>query len=222
MSASNGAPSLAAPRVYSPAEERLHFVSHGIGTLGALFGMAFLLPAAARHGAATLVACAVYGGTLLLMFGSSTAYHAVPASNAPLKRRLRSLDHATIFLLIAGTYTAFASTLLGGWVGQAVLAAMWALCALGIYGVWRRGAQLHGPIVPSLAMGTLVVLTVPRLAHSLAPDGIALFVAGAAIYALGVPFYVLRRWRHHHGIWHAFVLVASMTHFYAISVFVVP
>lgn len=185
-------------------------------------GMAFLLPAAARHGTSSLVACTVYGITLLLMFGCSTAYHAVPASNALLKRRLRACDHATIFLLIAGTYTAFASTLLGGRLGHAVLATMWVLCGLGIYGVWRRGAQRHGPVVPSLAMGTLVVLSVPQLAHSLAPRGIALFVAGAAIYALGVPFYVVQRWPHHHGIWHAFVLAASITHFYAISVFVVP
>jgi hemolysin III len=222
MPASSETPSLTIPRVYSPAEERLHFVSHGLGALGSLAGMAFLLPAAARHGSASLIACAVYGLTLLLMFASSTAYHAAPASNLPLKRRLRALDHATIFLLIAGTYTGFASTLLGGWVGHAVLATMWALCALGIYGIWRRGAQKHGPVLPSLAMGTLVVLTVPELAHSLAPHGIALFVGGAAIYALGVPFYVLHRWRHHHGIWHAFVLAASVTHFYAISLFVVP
>jgi hemolysin III len=222
LSANTGAPPLASARVYSAAEERLHFVSHGVGALGSLAGMAFLLPAAARHGAGSLASCAVYGVTLVLMFVSSTVYHAVPASNVPLKKRLRALDHATIFLLIAGTYTAFASTLLGGWVGHSVLAAMWALCALGIYGVWRRGARQHGPIVPSLAMGTLVVLTVPQLAHGLAPNGIALFVAGAAIYALGIPFYVLRRWPHHHGIWHAFVLAASITHFYAISLFVVP
>jgi hemolysin III len=222
MSASAAAPPHVSPRVYSTAEERLHCLSHGVGALGSLVGMAFLLPAAARHGTASLVACAVYGATLLLMFTSSTAYHAVPLSNAPLKRRLRALDHATIFLLIAGTYTAFASSLLGGWVGHAVLASMWALCGLGIYGVWRRGTKQHGPIVPSLAMGTLVVLTVPQLGHSLAPAGIALFVGGAAIYALGIPFYVLRRWPHHHGIWHAFVLAASMTHFYTISVFVVP
>ena len=222
MSASAGPQALVSPRVYSLAEERLHCFSHGLGAFGSLLGMAFLLPAAARHGTGSLVACAVYGATLLLMFASSTAYHAVPASNAPLKRRLRALDHATIFLLIAGTYTAFASSLLGGWLGHGVLAAMWALCGLGIYGVWRRGAKQHGPIVPSLAMGTLVVITVPQLGHSLAPGGIVLFVAGAAIYALGIPFYVLRRWPHHHGIWHAFVLAASITHFYTISVFVVP
>src|SRR4051812_21702821 len=102
MPASSEAPPLIVPRVYSPAEERLHFVSHGVGALGSLAGMAFLLPAAARHGSASLLACTVYGFTLLLMFASSTAYHAAPASNLPLKRRLRALDHATIFLLIAG------------------------------------------------------------------------------------------------------------------------
>jgi|SRR6188768_2803690 len=222
MSATSDAPPFSTRRAYTAAEERLHCASHGLGALGTLVGMAYLLPAAARHGASSLLACVVYGISILLMFVSSTAYHAVPANNAALKRRLRAIDHATIFLVIAGTYTAFASSLLGGWVGHAILAAMWALCGLGIYGVWRRGAQVHGPIIPSFAMGTLVVLTVPQLAHSLAPDGVVLFVAGAAIYALGVPFYVLRRWPHHHGIWHAFVIAASLTHFYAISVFVVP
>ena len=214
---------MSARRPYSLAEERVHFLSHGVAVVASLAGTAFLLlPAAARHGVASLVACAIYGVTLVAMYASSTAYHAVPASKVELKQRLRTVDHATIFLLIAGTYTAFASALLRGWIGNSVLVVMWALCAFGVYRVSQRGDQKHGPIIPSFAMGTLVVLVVPQLAGSLALEGVLMFVAGAALYALGIPFYVWRRLPHHHGIWHAFVIVASLTHFAAIALFVVP
>jgi hemolysin III len=156
------------------------------------------------------------------MYLASTAYHAVPVGRARTKQKLRTLDHCSIFVLIAGTYTAFTLTVLRGWGSYALLVAMWSLCAGAIYRACRRRSGAGGPVRQALAMGWLVIAVAPELARTLAPPALVLLVAGGLVYTLGVPFYVWRRLPHHHGIWHAFVLLGSLNHFVAIAHFALP
>ena len=198
----------------SIAEERANYLTHGAGVLSSLVGVAALLKLAADRSTVTLLACATYGLTLVLMFASSTAYHAVPASQERAKRALRTLDHSAIFLLIAGIYTALSLAVPRSVAALSLLSSVWLLSALGIATlVWRRQRRQGGPIVFYLALGALVALALPALHGPLGTKALLLLCAGGLVYALGVPFYLARRMRYHHVVWHAFVLVASALHF---------
>lgn len=211
-----------AQRSYSPEEERVHCLSHAVGLLGSLCGVVALLRAAANTALSTRVGCSIYGASLVLMYLASTAYHSVPVRNIRLKQTLRAFDHSAIFVLIAGTYTAFALSVLQGLMARVLLLGMWGLCAAGIFVVWRRLEPRRGPVLLSLTMGWLVALLAPQLSRSLAAGGTLLVVVGGVLYTLGVPFYLWRRLPHHHGIWHVFVLLGSLSHFLAVAWFVLP
>jgi len=199
---------------HSLAEERANYLTHGAGVLFSLVAVSVLLKLAAGRSAGTLLACSAYGFTLVLMFASSTAYHAVPLSNERAKRVLRVLDHSAIFLLIAGTYTALSLAVPQSAAALALLGGVWVLSALGIAAlVRRRGHRPGGPLLCYLALSALVALSLPALSGPLGTKGLWLLSIGGIVYALGVPFYLAHRLRYHHMIWHAFVLVASALHF---------
>jgi hemolysin III len=195
-------------------EERANYLTHGAGVLVALVGVSALLQHAASHGAGVVIACAVYGVTLVLMLASSTAYHAMPATNQAAKRALRTLDHSAIFLLIAGTYTALSLAVPHSAPALALLGGVWVLSAFGILALARRGGRKQGgPLVFYLGLSALVALSLPALREPLGLQGFWLLSAGGIVYALGIPFYLARRLPYHHMIWHGFVLAASALHF---------
>lgn len=200
----------------------MHFLSHALGLAVSIAGAVVLQASAMQHGLQTQIACAVYAISLVSMFLSSAAYHAVPARKVRMRQIFRALDHCAILVLIAGTYTAFALTALHGVLGHALLVAMWALCGTGIYRIGARRDAERGPVVFALVMGWLALVAAPELAGSLGSRGTLFFLAGGALYTLGVPFYVWRRLPHHHGVWHLFVLAGSLSHFLAIAWFAVP
>ncbi|HEY5372212.1 MAG TPA: hemolysin III family protein [Polyangiaceae bacterium] len=202
---------------HSVAEERANYLTHGAGVLFSLIAVVVLLRFAAARSAGTLLACSAYGFTLVLMFASSTAYHAIPLTNERAKRVLRVLDHSAIFLLIAGTYTALSLAVPQSIAALALLLGVWLLSALGVAAlVRRRGHRPGGPVLYYLALSALVALALPALRGPLGPRGLLLLSAGGVVYALGVPFYLARGLRYHHMIWHAFVLVASALHFWVV------
>jgi hemolysin III len=208
--------------VHSHAEERASYLTHGAGVLFSLIAVSLLLKVAAARSAVTLLACSAYGLTLVLMFASSTAYHAVPLHNERVKRALRTLDHSAIFLLIAGTYTALSLAVPKSAAAFALLAGVWLLSALGVVALVRRGGHRPGgPLVCYLALSALVALALPALSGPLGARGVWLLSVGGVMYALGVPFYLARRMRYHHVIWHGFVLVASALHFLVVIRYVV-
>jgi hemolysin III len=198
-------------------EERANYLTHGAGVLLSLLGVSLLLKLAAERSAVTLLACSIYGLTLVLMFASSTAYHAVSASNERTKRALRTLDHSAIFLLIAGTYSALSLAVPRSLAALGLLSGVWLLTALGIAALARRrGRRQGGPVVCYLALSALVASSLPALMGPLGPSGVLLLSAGGGVYVLGLPFYLARRLRYNHMIWHAFVLIASALHFWVV------
>ncbi len=207
---------------YTVGEEIAHAVTHGVGLVLSIAGLVTLVVMATMRGDAWhILGCAVFGATLVLLYGASTLYHGIRHAHA--KRFLQRLDHAAIFLLIAGTFTPFALvSLRGGW-GWTLLGLVWSLALLGItlqvvVPAWARYLSVPLP----LAMGWLALIALEPLARSLHPDGLALLVAGGAAYTLGVVFYAWRRLPFNHAVWHAFVMVGSACHFSCVLGYVLP
>lgn len=208
---------------FTRVEERFHYLSHALGFALCVPAVLLLVLAAARRDTATLVGCAVYGVTLLLMYGASTVYHAVSAEKVRAKRALRLLDHSAIFLLISGSYTPLSLSVLRDAQGYWLLAALWAIALLGMVFVFvQRGPRRGGPVLLYLAMGWAIVPVIPALTRLMGTPALLLLAAGGLTYTLGVPFYAWRKLRFHHAVWHVFVLAGSLLHFLAIARLVGP
>jgi hemolysin III len=191
--------------------------SHLIGLLLAALGTWFLLGSADTG--TQLLAFAVYGATLMLLYAASTVYHGLPLGEVGL-RRLRTLDHIAIYFLIAGTYTPVAMITLHDSGGPALLAASWAIAAVGIPFKIR---WLDAPVWIStgtyLGMGYLALVAVVPLGRSVGASGLAWLVAGGIAYTIGAVIYARERPDFlpgrfgHHGLWHLLVLAGSACHF---------
>lgn len=215
-------PSLPVPPRYSIAEEIANGVTHGVGIVLAIAGLTVLTAFAALNGDAWhVVACSIFGATLILAYTASTLYHSVQVQR--LKAALRALDHAAIFLLIAGTYTPFMLVNLRGPWGWSLFGVIWGLALLGIALRLVLKGRLHGLVVGLyIAMGWAVVVAVEPMIRHVATGGLILLAAGGIAYTVGVPFYKWRRLPFNHAIWHGFVLLGSALHFFAVLFYVIP
>lgn len=207
---------------YTVGEEIANSITHGLGLLLSIAGLAILAVYASRFGNAWhIVSCVIYGATLVLMYATSTLYHSIPAPR--VKRIIRNLDHAAIFLLIAGTYTPFTLVSLRGPWGWTLFGVVWGLAAVGIVlELSMRQRRLALSLLLYLGMGWVVVAAIKPLLAALAPVGLTLLVLGGLAYSLGVIFYVRRSMPYHHAIWHGFVLAGSALHFFAVLFYVIP
>lgn len=209
-------------RSYSPAEEIAHAITHGAGLVLSVAAVAILLVFAGLRGDSWhIVSSAIYGATLVLLYAASTLYHSISSPRA--KGFLRSLDHAAIYLLIAGTYTPFTlANLRGGW-GWTLFGLVWGLA---LYGVMLEAFAKRPVRVLSLALylglGWLGAIAVKPLLESVAPGGLVLVVLGGLAYTGGVVFYVRHRMPYHHAVWHIFVLAGSACHYFAVLFYVIP
>lgn len=197
--------------------ERFNALTHGTGAVLALVGAITLVAAAALAGDPwRLVSVTVYGTTLVALYTASTLYH---ATRGTTKALLRKLDHASIYLLIAGTYTPFVLGPLRGPWGWSIFGVVWGLALVGIVQDWW---QLDKRRIVSLVlyplMGWLAVVAVVPLVRTLSPAALAWLVAGGLAYTAGIAFYALdRRWPAAHVVWHVFVLAGSACHFVVIA-----
>jgi hemolysin III len=212
---------------YREAEELANAVIHGLGAVLAVVGLIMLVEEASSVGrTGSTVAVLVYGAALVLLFTFSAIQHGLPLG--PAKRLFVALDHAGIYLLIAGTYTPFA-LLLPAEQHEPLLIAIWTLATVGIvlqacaflYG-WARKYEKTAFII-YLAMGWLPLLTTgTSVFTAMETAGLVLLVGGGLAYTIGVIFYLWRKLRFSHAVWHAFVLAASVLHFLAVFYYVVP
>ncbi|MEO5558672.1 MAG: hemolysin III family protein, partial [Dokdonella sp.] len=189
---------------YSDGEEFASSLIHGVGILLSIVGLATLIAFAARAGDARhLASVCVYGATLILLYTASTLYHSVPGER--VKPVLRLLDHAAIFLLIAGTYTPFTLISLHGAWGWSLFAIVWTLAFAGIALELRR--VRHRGVMAALyvGMGWVGLVAIKPLMASLPAGGLWLLFGGGVAYTLGVPFYLWKRLPYNHALWHAFV-----------------
>jgi hemolysin III len=204
------------PRDYSRTEEMAHSMSHGAGFVGALVGAPFLMMAALQHGGRmTLVGVCVFAVTAALLYLSSMVYHLMPPGKA--KEACEVIDHAAIYLLIAGTYTPFTLGVLRGPMGWTLFGLVWAIALVGV--VLK---SIHGVRYPRLSlalyvgMGWLILIAAKPLAANLALPGLLWLAGGGIAYTVGVLFYVNKRLRFGHFVWHLFVLTGTACHYFAI------
>lgn len=207
---------------YTVGEEIANSVIHGVGVALAVGGLGVLTAFASLHGNAWhIVGCSIFGAALILLYTASTLYHGIPHPRA--KAVLRILDHAAIFLLIAGTYTPFVLVSLRAPWRWVVLGAIWALASVGIVFkavLLRKWAAVS--TVLYAALGWVAVLGIKPLLAAIAPGGLVLLLLGGLAYTAGIGFYVWRRLPYHHAIWHVFVLVGSVLHFFAVLFYAIP
>ena len=209
-------------RRYTTGEEIAHSITHGIGAGLAIAGLVILLVYSARYGTAIhVVASALYGSTLTLMFLNSTLYHAITAPRA--KRVFRILDHSAIFLLIAGSYTPFTIvSIRGGW-GWSLFGVVWGLAVLGIlFEIFFMDRYKWITAAFYLGMGWIVVLAWSPLKAAMHPAGIRLIFIGGIFYTVGIVFYALKRIPFNHVIWHLFVIGGAVSHYFTMLYYVVP
>lgn len=203
-------------RPQSRGEEIANSVSHGAGFVAAAVATPFLLAEVGRNGGgADLVGAIVFAVTVMLAYLSSTLYHAVPEPRA--KQLLRAIDHGSIFLLIAGTYTPFTlGVLRGGW-GWTLFGLVWTLALAGVVMKALGGVRFRRfSVVVYLAMGWLIIIAIGPLLERMEPAGVTWLVAGGVAYTAGVVFYALDRYRFCHFVWHLFVLAGTVCHFIAV------
>ncbi len=203
-------------RVQTIGEEIANSVSHGVGLVASVVAVPFLILAAVEGGeAAAVVGASIFGLTLVMVFLTSTLYHAVTHPGA--KPVLRIIDHGAIYLLIAGTYTPFTlGVLRGGW-GWTLLGIVWGLGVTGI--ILKIVSGVRYPrlsIVLYLAMGWLVVIAIKPLWETLPTGGLLWLLAGGLAYTGGVVFYAADRLRYAHLIWHLCVIAGATCHFIAV------
>jgi len=206
----------AADRPQTWGEELANAISHGIGCLLAIASLPVLVYfSAQRGGALDVVAASVFSTTMIVLYLVSALYHALPAGRA--KHWCNRLDHAAIYLFIAGSYTPFAlGVLRGGW-GWSLFAIVWAAAALGI--TIKLLDRLKHPLLSTglyVAMGWVALLAAGPLVERMPAAGIGWLVAGGLSYTLGaVVFLFDHRVRYAHFVWHLFVLGGSTCHFFA-------
>jgi hemolysin III len=207
---------------YTPREEFAHALSHGIGFIAAAVGLVALIYASSTRGTSShVIGVSIFGSTLLLLYGASTLYHAMPES--PAKDVLQKLDHVAIYLLIAGTYTPFLLVKVHGPSGWILLTLIWTLAVVGIaLELIRNSPTRRTSVALYLGMGWLAVFALEPLIQTLEPSGLILLVLGGLTYSVGVIFYKWNRLPYNHAVWHGFVLGGSAFHFASILGFVIP
>lgn len=215
MSRASVAPSL--------IEEILNSITGGIGLLLSVAGLSVLVVFASLYGTVWhVVSCSIYGATLVLLYGATTLYHSIPHPTA--KKVLRVVDHVSIYLLIAGTYTPFALVALRGSWGWTLFGLAWGLCFFGIlFKVVFAARYDFLSTVLYVAMGWLVLIAIKPVMAALPSEGLVMLLIGGLAYTFGVAFYLLdRRVPYFHAVWHLFVLAGSVLHWFAVMYTVVP
>lgn len=207
-------------RRYTVGEEVFSAVSHGVGAGLSVAALVTMVVRAAHSGDVyAIIAAAIFGAALVILYTMSTLYHALTPDKA--KKIFRIFDHATIFLLIAGTYTPYLLVTMRGTVGWVLFCILWALTAIGIVFDSIMLERFHKiEMVLYVAMGWCIVVASKTLVASLAPGGLVLLLTGGVLYTLGILFYSLKKIRYMHSIWHLFVLAGSVLHYFSVYLYV--
>jgi len=209
--------------VYTPREEIANTVTHGIGAALSAVALIVLIVSSARSGDIwRVIAFSVYGGSLFALYTASTLYHAV--TNEKLKKYFRMLDHCSIFLLIAGTYTPVLLLAMRGttW-GWTLFALIWTMAACGlVYELIFLGRYEWISLAIYGCTSWLAVVAIKPM-MAMAPQGLmSWMIIGGLIYTCGIIFYICKRIPYHHAIWHLFVLGGSSLHFAGLMIYLAP
>lgn len=203
-------------------EEVANSITHGVGLALSVIGLVVLMILAWVKGSALHIAsCSVYGVTLVMLYTASTLYHSFRSPR--LKHIFKIIDHCSIYLLIAGTYTPFTLVMLrGGW-GWTLFAIVWMLCFVGIiFKLFFVNRFMILSTIVYVMMGWLVIIAIKPMVAMIPLGCILWLVAGGLFYTVGVLFFAWHRVPYNHAIWHLFVVAGSVCHFFAVVFYVIP
>jgi len=207
---------------YSPLEEKINISSHAIGLILSIIGLALLVSRANSYGNIWhVVSFSVFGASLVALYAASTFYH---STNEPvLRNKLRILDHAAIYILIAGTYTPFTLIMLDGSIGWIIFGASWGMALTGIIlKLFFTGKYDVISTLMYVFMGWIIIFAIKPLVHNLSYDGLVWLVAGGLAYTFGAILYGIKKIKFNHAIFHIFVLIGSFSHFMSVYFYVLP
>jgi hemolysin III len=204
-------------RKYTLGEEIFNSTSHGVGILLSLTALILMLFFSSSI--LEIVSSVMFGSTLILLYTSSTLYHAI--TNEKAKKIFQILDHCTIYLLIAGSYTPYALLTIGGTSGWLIFIIIWISALIGILLNTINLSKFRIlSIILYVAMGWAIAFYLPQLLDKLEFGGLVLLIAGGLAYTIGIVFYVIKRIKYFHSIWHLFVLGASICHILSVLIYV--
>ena len=207
---------------YLSDEELANVWTHGIAALLAIIGTGILLLKTPAGSSEKQVGFLVFGLSMVLLYAASTAYHSVKSQQR--KSLYKKLDHIAIYVLIAGTFTPFCWVVLREEaLGINVLIAVWAIAFAGaIFKIFFTGKLEALSLISYLGMGWLGFTLFSRLSELISPDAVNLLLYGGLCYTAGVVFYLMRKLKYHHAIWHIFVMGGTAFHFAAVYLYVIP
>ena len=209
-------------KFYSPLEERINIFSHAIGLLLSMVAVVLLVTRASSYGNAWhILSVAIFGASLIALYAASTTYHS--ATRAEMRARLRVIDHATIYILIAGTYTPFTLITLNGATGWTIFAVSWGMAISGItLKLFFTGRFNLISTLMYVFMGWIIIFAVKPLIAGLPTAGLYWLVAGGLSYTIGAIIYSIKKVPLNHAIFHLFVLAGSICHFVTVYFYVLP
>ena len=210
---------MAATHTFSKEEEVSNAITHGIGAVYSVVALIVLIVSSSLHGSAWhIVSFTVFGVTMVFLYTSSTFVHALPKGRA--KDVFEILDHSAIYFFIAGTYTPFLFIAIKGPLGWTLFGIVWGLAIGGtVFKVFFVKKFLFTSTLLYIGMGWLIVLGWKPLIAFLPHQGVMLLVLGGLCYTLGACFYMWRFFKHHHAVWHVFVLAGTVAHTFCVLLY---
>lgn len=207
---------------YSPIEEKFNIISHAVGIVLSIVGSVFLVKRAIFYGDIRhIFSFSLFGVSLIILYVSSTFYHSV--QKPELRIKLRVIDHASIFILIAGTYTPFTLITLKGTTGWVIFCISWGLAITGIvFKLLFIGKYSIFSTIMYILMGWVIVFALKPLIHNLPLKGVIWLFSGGISYTIGAILYSFKMIKLNHAIFHIFVLIGSFCHFMSVFFYVLP
>jgi len=205
---------------YNSTEEKLNVITHGLGLILSVIAMILLILHASEMGTARhVLSFTIFGASLILLYSASTFYHYF--QNPNIRRKLNILDHAAIYILIAGTYTPFTLITLKGPLGWTIFGITWGIAIIGIFfKLFYTGRFDKISTGAYVAMGWIIIFAIKPLIENLPVNGLYWLLIGGIFYTVGAILYSIKRIKYNHAIFHVFVLLGSFSHFMAVYFYV--
>jgi hemolysin III len=205
---------------YDVFEEKINIITHAIGLLLSIAALVLLIIHASSNGSTRhIVSFTIFGASMILLYSASTLYHYSQTPN--IRRKLNILDHASIYVLIAGTYTPFTLVTLKGALGWTIFGITWGIALVGVFfKLFYTGKYDKISTIAYVAMGWIIIFAVKPLIENLPLNGLYWLLAGGVFYTIGAVLYSIKKIKYNHAIFHIFVLLGSFSHFMAIYFYV--
>ena len=209
-------------KYYSPIEEKINIISHAIGLILSIVALVLLVAHANLHGDVWhIVSFSIFGTSLIILYAASTFYHS--AKKPELRLRFKIFDHASIYVLIAGTYTPFTLVTLNGAIGWVIFGISWGLALTGIIlKLFFTGKYNLISTIMYVLMGWVIVFAIKPLINNLPLEGLLWLFAGGISYTIGAILYSINKIKFNHAIFHMLVLIGSFCHFVSVFFYVLP